>query len=828
MKRVFLLLVCVALCLCGLTCAQAGDNAVLKLESSTTSAYGGDEITISLRMTADNMGGLQTSLTWDTAYAIYVEGSATFSTAFKASAMIAQANARDGNISLLYASTTGYDAKDEVVFTAKFRLAEQAYGYADFALSGTKMTDASASVNAMSDSVQGVSVYTQVYHPGEAFVSIYSEDHTPIVGEVVAVRVDMWSYNAEIGSVQGQITYDPSVMELVKGSVKFKEAASAVAYVKNLNVSEAGTIQFVYATMEGVTRLELLEAQFRVVGAQDTSIIVDNIIATNADTDRLAAMECVESGVWFEPWVDDSAAVYILQPASAISCSEEVVTIVLSERGAPIGGMQGTLTYDASQMEYIAGSAAFVDGFAAGADIKMINDTKVGQIKLVYVNTQGYSPQGAAILTLQFRLKGQETLTPVILTNLKTTAPGVNGAKETISAFIQDVNWEAGLHTIVVDAAVAATCTTSGKTEGKHCSVCNTVLTAQTTIPAKGHTEVVDAAVAATCTTTGKTEGKHCSVCNTVLTAQTTIPAKGHTEVVDKAVAATCTTVGKTQGKHCSVCNAVLTAQTTIPAKGHTEVVDKAIAATCTTSGKTEGKHCSVCNAVLTAQMVIPATGHIWDDGVFTVISCVSNEKRFTCTQCDTVQFESYEGTGAHKWDDGTVISESNCAVMGEIRYVCQECTGYRVETLPYAEHTVVIDAAVKPTCTTAGKTQGKHCSVCNVVLTAQTTVPAKGHTWNAGVVTQKPTTTAEGILTYTCTVCKGTKTERLPVRVPGDANADGKVNLDDALLVFDYGSGKNVSINLYNADVNQDGIVDAQDALLIMQYLSGWDVKLK
>ena len=97
-------------------------------------------------------------------------------------------------------------------------------------------------------------------------------------------------------------------------------------------------------------------------------------------------------------------------------------------------------------------------------------------------------------------------------------------------------------------ATTQPTCTTTGIATST-CNKCGE--TFDEIIPALGHTEVTDAAVAATCTTTGLTEGKHCSVCNTVLAPQQEVPALGHNEVIDAAVEPDCVNTGLTEGSHC-------------------------------------------------------------------------------------------------------------------------------------------------------------------------------------------------------------------------------------------------------------------------------------
>ncbi len=123
------------------------------------------------------------------------------------------------------------------------------------------------------------------------------------------------------------------------------------------------------------------------------------------------------------------------------------------------------------------------------------------------------------------------------------------------------------------------------------------------------HTEEILPAVAPTCTSTGLTEGKKCSVCNKVLVEQETVDALGHTEAILPAVAPTCTETGLTEGKKCSVCDEILVAQETVDSLGH--VFGEWYTVTPAQPGVpgTAERKCSVCKA--TEERVIPAEAYV-------------------------------------------------------------------------------------------------------------------------------------------------------------------------------------------------------------------------
>jgi hypothetical protein len=85
----------------------------------------------------------------------------------------------------------------------------------------------------------------------------------------------------------------------------------------------------------------------------------------------------------------------------------------------------------------------------------------------------------------------------------------------------------------------------------------------------------------------------------------------------------------------------------------------------------------------------------------------------------------------------------------------CACDTGEVVQANPCADgHTETIDASVAATCTETGLSMGSHCSVCNLVLTEQKSVPVVAHTPGEWTDQVASTCTEKGVRQKSCTVC--------------------------------------------------------------------------
>ncbi len=135
-----------------------------------------------------------------------------------------------------------------------------------------------------------------------------------------------------------------------------------------------------------------------------------------------------------------------------------------------------------------------------------------------------------------------------------TTAGSVQGTCARCGAAIDRIIPPNGHNIIDGKVLKEATCAELGLEEG-WCYDCGQYV--QQAIPTTDHTLVTQPAVAATCTTAGKTAGSYCSVCGTVVQKQETVPAFGHdyaetervpaTAATDGYVTYTCTRCGETR-----------------------------------------------------------------------------------------------------------------------------------------------------------------------------------------------------------------------------------------------------------------------------------------
>jgi len=175
--------------------------------------------------------------------------------------------------------------------------------------------------------------------------------------------------------------------------------------------------------------------------------------------------------------------------------------------------------------------------------------------------------------------------------------------------------------------------------------------------------------------------------------------------------------------------------------------------ATCTTP-KTYTETCTYCGEV-----------ESWTEGttlnhnhaveVLSEATCIkAKQMREYCTVCNTtIDIWGEGGLAAHKYEV-KLVSAADCLNAEMSQEVCSVCGDAKAAyvSAPAKGHTAKVIPAVAATCTETGLTEGSVCSVCGVVLKAQTTTAALGHDWYKRVV--KPTESKRGYTEYSCVVC--------------------------------------------------------------------------
>ena len=250
-----------------------------------------------------------------------------------------------------------------------------------------------------------------------------------------------------------------------------------------------------------------------------------------------------------------------------------------------------------------------------------------------------------------------------------------------------------------------------------------------------------------TCTSEG-TKTKTCTQCGATVTETIAKLSHSYTATV---VAPTCSTNGYTLHK-CSVCGTSYKDSTT-KAIGHSygnSVVTKQ--PTCTSEG-TKTKTCTKCNARVTE--TIPKTSHKYADTVVAPTCTADGYTLHKCSVCGTSYKDSITKATGHSYGNSVVTKQPTCTSEGTKIKTCTKCNVTVTEKLPAKGHTAVTDKGYPATCTTAGKTDGSHCSVCNTVIKVQTVIYATGHKSSGWIVDKAASIGVKGSKHKECTVCK-------------------------------------------------------------------------
>ena len=173
---------------------------------------------------------------------------------------------------------------------------------------------------------------------------------------------------------------------------------------------------------------------------------------------------------------------------------------------------------------------------------------------------------------------------------------------------------------------------------------------------------------------------------------------------------------------------------------------------TCTSEG-TKTKTCTQCGATVTE--TIAKLSHSYTTTVVAPTCTTNGYTLHKCSVCGTSYKDSTTKATGHSYGNSVVTKQPTCTSEGTKTKTCTKCNATVTEKLPAKGHTAVTDKGYPATCTTAGKTDGSHCSVCNTVIKAQTTITATGHKSSGWIVDKAASIGVKGSKHKECTVCK-------------------------------------------------------------------------
>lgn len=322
--------------------------------------------------------------------------------------------------------------------------------------------------------------------------------------------------------------------------------------VKSLDTSRAGYVSAAFASEEEIPGGELLRLTLEAVADVDADTSVTFAASELYDTalaamngigfTRTLALRKAEV-------TPEVPALRVTMPAAART-DETITAVVTLDSGSGLAAADFCISYDTALLTCTGVKVSAGMESVDGVCIVTNPNFDGGQVKFTFICEKGFVDEAELVtMTFQPKKEGAVTLTPTVTTSAvgadrRPIALDMCAASCEVKDPFFEVTFrdEGGTvlsrQSVRYRAAAVPPDAVKAPDEAHHYELAGwggdySSITADAEFTARytaiPHTEAVDKAVEPTCTETGLTEGKHCSVCGEVLVEQKVVPALGFT-----------------------------------------------------------------------------------------------------------------------------------------------------------------------------------------------------------------------------------------------------------------------------------------------------------